>query len=515
MSGAGATSGLTPGAKPALGADFIASGELTIQALLEASVQGILGVRADGSITLANPALERLFGYEPGELIGRNLEVLLPIDLRDAHQGHRSQFFVTPKPRPMGSGLELFGLRKDGRRFPIEVSLSYVSCPSGPLAVAFVTDISDRKRIESQLTESEARFRLMADAAPVLIKVADPDGGGSYFNKGWLDFTGRSLEEEAGAGWLARIHPEDRAQCQSLLSYAFDERRSIRVEYRLLRADGQYRWLLDSGVPRFDPQGLFLGYISCAVDITERKETEEQILGVLREKDSLLRSNDELKQLVYAVAHDLREPLRGLNSYAQLLERRYASVLDQNGVEFVDFIVRGAQRMSTLMDAVMEYGNLAGDTSPLRRVNAREVLDETLNDLSGRIKETRAAIECDVDATVWAHPVQLSRVFQNLIANALKYSNHSAPHVHISCSVRGSDCVFAIRDQGVGIAPEFQEQIFGMFKRLDHTGGGMGMGLTFCRKIIERHGGRIWVESQPREGSTFYFTLARVTNDGQ
>jgi PAS domain S-box-containing protein len=490
----------------------MASGELTIQALLDASVQGILGVRADGSIAVANPALERLFGYEPGELIGQNLELLLPIDLRDAHQGHRSQFFVTPKPRPMGSGLELFGLRKDGRRFPIEVSLSYVSCPSGPLAVAFVTDISDRKRIEAQLTESEARFRLIADAAPVLIKVAGPDGGGSYFNKGWLDFTGRTVEEEAGEGWLSRIHPEDLAPCQSLFSYAFDQRRPIRVEYRLLRADDQYRWLLDSGVPRFDPEGQFLGYIACAVDITERKETEDQLLGVLREKDSLLRSNDELKQLVYAVAHDLREPLRGLNSYAQLLGRRYGSVLDESGVEFIEFIRRGAQRMSTLMDAVMEYGNLAGDTSPLSRVNAKDVLDDALNDLSGRIQETHATIECEVDATVWAHPVQLSRVFQNLIANALKYSNHSAPRVHISCSLRGSDCVFAVSDRGIGIPPEFQEQIFGMFKRLDHTGGGMGMGLTFCRKIIERHGGRIWVESVPGEGSTFYFTLPRAIN---
>ena len=257
-------------------------------------------------------------------------------------------------------------------------------------------------------------------------------------------------------------------------------------------------------------------------DISDRKLAEEQIRGlnldlerrVMERTDELVRSNDELAQFAYVASHDLQEPLRTVSIYTQLLAKKYKGELQGDADLYIDYIIGGAHRMEHLIRDLLEFSRVdSRGREFFKETSCDAALDEALSNLLTLIEESGATIARQPLPVVMGDPVQLTRVFQNLIGNAIKYRGDKTPLIAVSVEPAGRDWLFWVRDNGIGIAPEYTEKVFGIFKRLhargDHPGNGMG--LAICRKIVSRHGGRIWVESQPGAGSSFLFTLPRET----
>jgi len=250
-----------------------------------------------------------------------------------------------------------------------------------------------------------------------------------------------------------------------------------------------------------------------ARDITARKQAEEKLKQTVA---NLKRSNTDLEQFAYVASHDLQEPLRMVSSYMELMKRRYAGKLDSDADEFIGFAVDGANRMQTLINDLLTYSRVGTRGKPLTPIDCTAVLERVLMNLEVAIDESGAVVTHDPLPTVMADGSQLAQVFQNLIGNAIKYKGDEPPRIHIAVEQRGGEWVFSVADNGIGISPEFFERIFVIFQRLHGRDeySGTGIGLAVCKKIVERHGGRMWVESEPGKGATFYFTIPAVRTEG-
>ena len=262
----------------------------SLQSLLDALPDAVLIVNQAGEIDIANTQAEKIFGYTREQLIGKPFESLVPPRYRDRHLQDRETYSCDPWMRPMGIGLELFAQRSDGTNFPVEINLSPIATDAGTFVISAIRDASvvhrvgELKQLETvlrEIYESEARFRLAADCAPVMIWMSGTNKLCTYFNGAWLEFTGRSLDQEIGNGWAEGVHPDDIQRCVAIYTQAFDRRKEFKMEYRLRRHDGEYRWILDKGTPRFNADHTFAGYIGSCVDVTEVKWMEE----ALRQKE--------------------------------------------------------------------------------------------------------------------------------------------------------------------------------------------------------------------------------------
>jgi signal transduction histidine kinase len=238
----------------------------------------------------------------------------------------------------------------------------------------------------------------------------------------------------------------------------------------------------------------------------ERKQAEEELRQIGAE---LARSNAELERFAYVVSHDLQEPLRSVSSMLQLLQQRYAGQLDAHADKFIQLAVEGASRMKTLINDLLTFSRVGTHDQPFKPTDCAAILRDALANLAVAIQESRAVITHDRLPTVMADGTQLTQLFQNLIGNAIKFRGEDAPVIHLGVGSKEGECLFVVRDNGIGLEAQHFERIFGVFQRLHmpREYAGTGIGLAVCKKIVERHGGRIWVESEPGRGSTFYFTL--------
>jgi PAS domain S-box-containing protein len=330
----------------------------------------MLVVNRAGKIVAANRQAQKLYEYSHEHLIGSVVELLIPSRLRDRHRQHRENFFADPELKSM-QVLEIFAQRSDASEFPVEVSLSSLIIGSETFAISAIRDATDRSRVEELkkteaiLRQSEERFRLVADTAPVLIWQSGTDKLCTYFNKPWLEFTGRSLEQEFGNGWAKGVHQEDLQRCLDTYTQSFDRREQFRMEYRLRRHDGEYRWMLDIGVPRYTEEGSFAGYIGSCIDITERTRAEEALAEMNRTlvaQAASLQAREELlrvfvKNVPAAVAmldHDMR--------YLQVSERWCSD----NSVEASELLGRSREEIPEMPERWKEFNRRALQGETLR-----------------------------------------------------------------------------------------------------------------------------------------------------
>lgn len=387
-------------------------------------------------------------------------------------------------------------------------------------AVQLVRDVTERYRAEQRATAALRRYTSLVAALGEMAYDYDP--GRDHLT--WYGACKALLGWEAGelgttqAERLSLIHPDDVNRVRDALQQVGTQATRYSLEYRCRHRDGHYLWVHDRGWRKDaagDSSALVVGLVG---DITERRRLADEVRRyqdhleemVAARGAELARSNVELQQFAYVASHDLQEPLRMVTSFCQLLQRRYGRQLNDEANEYIRFAVDGAERMQKLIQDLLALARV-GRTRTLQPVDAGEACDRALANLRGSIEERRGVVLREPLPLVRADPTQLTQVFQNLIHNALKFC-HVAPQVRISAQPDGSDSVFAVQDNGIGIAPEHQSRIFRVFQRLHPRNAypGNGIGLTLCHKIIEQHGGRLWVRSEAGSGSTFFFRLPLV-----
>jgi PAS domain S-box-containing protein len=472
----------------------LASAETRFRAVVESAPSGMVMIDRAGNIALVNRETERLFGYARDEIIGKPVELLVPARFRGRHPAFRTDFFANPQTRAMGAGRELYGLRKDGSEIPVEIGLNPIETDEGLFVLASIVDITARKR-------AEARFRAAVESSPNGMVMIDQTGKIILVNREIERLFGYTRDQLIGEP-IERLVPERlRGRHPELRTDFFTtpQARAMGAGRDLFgrRRDG-VEIPVEIGLnPIETEEGLFV--LASVVDISERKRAEAE----------LRRSNAELEQFAYVASHDLQEPLRMVANYTQLLAKRYRGKLGSDADEFIHFAVDGALRMQQLIADLLAYSRVGTRGKPLAPTDCEAVLARALADLKLTVQQSGAVVTHDPLPTVLGDETQLGQLFQNLLANALKFHGPEAPRVHVSAEVNEADWRFTVRDNGIGIAPEHTERIFVIFQRL-HTAAeypGTGIGLAICKKIVERHGGRLWVESEPGKGTAFRFTI--------
>ncbi len=362
---------------------------------------------------------------------------------------------------------------------------------------------------ELALRQSEERYRTLYHRTPVMLHSADAAGRLISVSDYWLDCMGYGRAEVIGRRVISFLTPESRRHALRELTPRLLESGQIKnVELRGRRRNGEEFDALLSAIIEQDEAGRFVQSLTVLTDITDQKRVAAELAA---RTDELQRSNAELEQFAYVASHDLREPLRMINGYVGLLQRRYADKLDSDAMEFIRFAADGASRMDRLVLELLEFSRVGRMQQPLQPVAIADVVDRVLNDLQFTVAECGGTVVVpDALPVVLADRPQITRVFQNLIGNALKYrAPDRPPRIELNVRRRGGDWQFSVTDNGIGIAREDHDRIFHLFQRLHARGEyeGTGLGLAIAKKIIERHGGSIAVESEPDRGSRFTFTL--------
>ena len=476
------------------------------RSLLEASLDPLVTIGPDGKITDVNAATEAVTGCARATLIGTDFSDYFT-DSEKARAGYQQVFregLVRDYP------LEL--RHRDGRITSVLYNASVYRDENGDVVGIFAAarDITQRKQAEEALRQSEQRFSSMVEAVrDYAIIFLELDGRVASWNKGAERIKGYRAEEIVGQHFSRFYPPADIAnrKPELELQVATSEGRFEDEDWRV-RKDGSRFWANVVVTALRDGSGKVNGFVKITRDLTARKEAENELK---RYAEDLSRSNQELEHFAYVASHDLQEPLRTVSSFSQLLARRYKGKLDAEADEFITFIVDGATRMQTLINDLLAFSRIGMRGNPFAPVDCGEIFNDAKENLEVAIAENGAVFTNDPLPALVADQTQLTQLFQNLLSNAIKFRRpEEAPRIHVSAVWHDGAWQFSVRDNGIGIAPQYFDRIFVIFQRLHgrEEYPGTGIGLAICKKIVERHGGRMWVESEPGTGSTFYFTIA-------
>jgi PAS domain S-box-containing protein len=468
-----------------------------ISNILESISDGFFALDHDLTITYFNQAAEKWLGRESEEVLGEYLF--------DAFPQARGTIFEEKytwalKEKQAVSFETYFGAKPYENWYHVRVY------PYQDGISVYFQVTTERKQAEEALRRSESKFRILFNHANDAIFIHNLRGRFLEVNQVACERLGYSRAELLKMTPLDIDAPEYARQVPERMARVWWEGHGI-LETAHVRRDGTVIPVeLSSRV--IDYQGK-PAILSIARDITQRKQAEEILAQQTQE---LARSNAELEQFAYIVSHDLREPLRMVTKYLELLTRRYGEHLDPKAGEFIDQAADGAYRMQDMIGGLLEYARAGTRDRQVGLVDSQAVLERVLADLELAIENQLAVVTYDALPQVYADPVELARVFQNLISNAIKFHSHARPRIDIAVQKGPAEWVFSVQDNGIGIDPDQADQVFGLFQRLNgrERYAGTGVGLAICKKTVERHGGRIWFESEPGTGSTFYFTVPRI-----
>jgi PAS domain S-box-containing protein len=371
------------------------------------------------------------------------------------------------------------------------------------------TDITELKRAEEALRNSEKLYRAIGESINYGIWVCAPDGRNIYASESFLKLVGLTQEQCSNFGWGDVLHSDDAERTIAAWKECVRTGGTWDIEHRFRGVDGQWHAVLARGVPVRDDRGTIIYWAGINLDIDRLKQAEEGLRSVAAE---LSRSNQDLEQFAYVSSHDLQEPLRMVASFSGILRDRYADKLDDKGKEYLGFVMEGAHRMQSLVEGLLQYSRIGTRGNPPEPMDVQRAVDAALANLRASIEESGAAITTGPLPSIRAERTQMTQLFQNLIGNAIKFRSDRPPEIHVGAERQDRSWLFWVKDNGIGIDPKFKDKIFVIFQRLHARDKypGTGIGLAVCKKIVERHGGEIRVESQPGQGSTFLFTIPDV-----
>ncbi len=508
-------------------------------------------IDASGTVISVNSVGAEQLGYTVEELVGHSVLQVFPENEQANAKRHVALCLEQPG-QPMS--WEIRKVRKDGSLLWVRETAKAVMREKGVIVLIVCEDITERVEAQEKLRRSEA---FLAEAQKI------SHTGSWYWNVSsdtiiWSEEHYRIFGLDPKTKivptfnlFLHTVHPDDRERIQHILDEAVRKGSEFDFEYRIALPNGQVKYVQGVGKPIVKESGRVDDYIGTTMDITARKQAEEALrqahdalekrvqertyelkesnqhleleiverkrteVVLARRSQELARSNAELEQLAYIASHDLQEPLRMVASYLQLVENRYSDRLDADGHEFIGYAVDGARRMQALIDDLLTYSRIGTKGKSMQAVDCAKVVWSAMQTLQFAISETGARITWSTLPTVIGDETQLTQLFQNLLGNAIKFRRCSPPEIDIRADFEDGMWRISVRDNGIGIDAEYRDRIFEMFQRLHGTKSypGNGIGLTICRKIVERHGGRIWFDSTPGEGSTFIFTLSQNPGD--
>jgi PAS domain S-box-containing protein len=492
-----------------------------LAAIVESSDDAIITKDLNGIITSWNQGAQRIFGYSAEEVIGKPVAILIPPDRQNEEPGILARL----RNGQRIDHYETVRQRKDGTLLDISLTVSPLRNAEGKVVGAskIARDISVRKQAQRALRESEERFRAVVDNIPQMAWTSTQSGDVTWYNRRWYEYTGTTFEQMKGRGWIAIHHPEHLERVVAKFDECLQTGRVWEDTFPIRGKDGKYRWFLSRAVPIRDSAGKIQLWFGTNTDVTEQREAREALARshddlekrVTERTASLTEAIAQMEEFSYSVSHDLRAPVRAMQGYAQATLEDYGDILHDQGREYLNHIVRSAERMDRLVRDLLTYSRLARSELELQPVS----LDRLVRDIVSHYPEmqqpkaeiiTRGTLH-----SVIAHEPSLTQALSNLLSNAVKFVAPGVkPEVELYSEQQGARLRLWVHDNGIGIKPEYRGRLFGLFERI-HNGKyyeGTGIGLAIVRKSVERMGGRVGMESNGK-GSKFWIELPSAQTD--
>jgi PAS domain S-box-containing protein len=489
-------------------------------AIVEASGDAILSETLDGTVLTWNKGAERIYGYSSEEMVGQSVARLmlaggddeLPNLMDDLRRGARISHYET------------WRVRKDGRRILVSLSMSPIRNSRNHVIGASVIarDITDRKSAERALALSEERYRSLAFATAQIVWSTGLEGEVIEDVPMWRAFTGQSLEEATGMGWIFALHPEDRERTADVWLRTVRNRTLYDTECRIRRHDGEYRWMEVHGVPVLEADGAIREWVITCADMHNRKRAEEEIRKLNQELEQrvvertaeLEAANQELEAFAYSVSHDLRAPLRAVSGFSRILLEEYAPRLPAKAQHYLEAARKNAVQMGELIDDLLAFSRLSRQPLHKQPIAPAELVRQVLQDLRPDREGRQVEITVGDLPGCEGDPRLLKQVLVNLLSNGFKYTRtREVARIEVGAMTPsgGATPVYYVRDNGVGFDMRYADKLFGVFQRLHGTREypGTGVGLAIVQRIVHRHGGRVWAEAAVNQGATFYFVLGQ------
>ncbi len=480
-----------------------------LQALRSAIYQHAIVSETDptGKIIAVNQRFCDVSGYTEEELVGN--------DHRLVNSGAHPKSLWVEMWRTIASGQvwrgEVCNRSKDGSHYWVDAIIAPFMGPDARVEryVSIRFDITARKLAEQRMVESEARFRLMADAAPMLVWTSGADAKCDYFNRAWLEFSGRTVEQELGDGWAQGVHPDDLERCMGVYKDAFSRCEPFEAEYRLRRHDGVYRTMLDRGAPRLAQDGTFAGFIGACIDITDMRDASERAEAANRAKSEFLAN----------MSHEIRTPMTAILGFADLLaEHGDVARAPQARLEYIDSIKRNGDHLLSIINDILDISKIEAGKMAVEQLQVdpqQLLLDvESLMSVKAKAKnvELRMVQDGPLPALISTDPIRLRQILVNLLGNAIKFTELGSVTVRASFEPKPAPRLFIrVVDTGIGMSPEQVSRVFNAFEQADASTtrrfGGTGLGLRISRNLAHMLGGEIHVESTPGVGSCFTLSL--------